>query len=106
MTNGAYLFSKKTMRENNRFAVHCVNHSDSVTSVYHCRSVIIASANVLKKVAMAQNIPNSVTSTSSNEYMNASQLREGNVLVVGGGNTGAQIVEDILRHPASIDKLV
>jgi putative flavoprotein involved in K+ transport len=94
--------------ENNRFAVHCVNHSDSVTSVYHCRFVIIASGatNVPKKVAMAQNIPNSVTSISSNEYMSASQLREGNVLVVGGGNTGAQIVEDILRHPASIDKLV
>jgi putative flavoprotein involved in K+ transport len=83
-----------------RFTVRCTDQSDSTTSVYMCQFVIVASgcANIAKKVTVTKDLPDSVTSINSNEYLNASQLRDGNVLVVGGGNTGAQIAEDIVKH--------
>lgn len=88
------------------FLVNCTNLLDSTIHSYQCRFVVVASgsANIAKKSPLSQNLPTHITSIDSNEYMNPSQLRDdGHVLVVGGGNTGAQIVEDILRKT---DKVV
>ncbi|GLR71229.1 MSMEG_0569 family flavin-dependent oxidoreductase [Agaribacter marinus] len=44
---------------------------------------------------MAERIPSSVYQIHSEEYKNAAQLPKGNVLVVGSGQSGAQIAEDL-----------
>ncbi|GIP44061.1 putative oxidoreductase CzcO [Paenibacillus sp. J45TS6] len=42
-------------------------------------------------------ISRNVTQLHSSEYLNPSQLREGNTLVVGGGNSGTQIATEIAQ---------
>lgn len=44
---------------------------------------------------MAERLPGSVTQIHSEQYKNAHQLPAGNVLVVGTGQSGAQIAEDL-----------
>jgi putative flavoprotein involved in K+ transport len=44
---------------------------------------------------MAERLPASVTQIHSEQYKNAQQLPAGNVLVVGSGQSGAQIAEDL-----------
>ena len=44
---------------------------------------------------MAERLPQSVTQLHSEQYRNAQSLPEGTVLVVGSGQSGAQIAEDL-----------
>nr|WP_312307962.1 MSMEG_0569 family flavin-dependent oxidoreductase [Acinetobacter variabilis] len=44
---------------------------------------------------LSSQLPNDVTVIHSEQYFNAGQLPEGNVLVVGSGQSGAQIAEDL-----------
>ncbi|WP_232627645.1 MSMEG_0569 family flavin-dependent oxidoreductase [Methylobacterium sp. Leaf118] len=44
---------------------------------------------------MAERLPGSITQIHSNQYRNPGQLPEGEVLVVGSGQSGAQIAEDL-----------
>lgn len=46
----------------------------------------------------AKNISEDIIQIHSSQYTNPSQLKEGSVLVVGGGNSGAQIAVEILRE--------
>ncbi|MGH2856736.1 MAG: NAD(P)-binding domain-containing protein [Solirubrobacteraceae bacterium] len=47
--------------------------------------------------ALAAGLPDDVTQVHSSAYRNATQLPPGGVLVVGGGASGQQIAEDLLR---------
>lgn len=44
---------------------------------------------------MAERLPGAITQIHSNQYRNPAQLPEGEVLVVGSGQSGAQIAEDL-----------
>jgi putative flavoprotein involved in K+ transport len=71
----------------------------SVTS----RSVIIASGiqNAPKFPATAARMPRDISQLHASEYRNAAALPPGAVMVVGSGQSGCQIVEDLLsagRH--------
>ncbi|GGN30083.1 MULTISPECIES: MSMEG_0569 family flavin-dependent oxidoreductase [Marinomonas] len=59
--------------------------------------VVIASGGYLKPIIprMAERIPESVLQIHSNQYKNSQQLPDGAVLVVGSGQSGAQIAEDL-----------
>lgn len=59
--------------------------------------VVIASGGYLKPIIprMAERIPESVLQIHSNQYKKSQQLPDGAVLVVGSGQSGAQIAEDL-----------
>ncbi|MGO3406889.1 MSMEG_0569 family flavin-dependent oxidoreductase [Marinomonas sp.] len=59
--------------------------------------VVIASGGYLKPIIprMAERIPESMLQIHSNQYKNSQQLPDGAVLVVGSGQSGAQIAEDL-----------
>lgn len=63
------------------------------------RSVVVASGNlnVAKRPPLAVELPASVDQIDGSDYREAGHLRSGAVLVVGCGNSGGQIAEDLAR---------
>ena len=63
-----------------------------------CRTIVIASGILqVPKIPVINNkIPETVISMHSAEYRNASELQPGAVVIVGSGQTGCQIAEDLL----------
>ncbi|GKU84076.1 NAD(P)/FAD-dependent oxidoreductase [Niallia sp. NCCP-28] len=45
--------------------------------------------------SLAKHLPSNIQQIHSSEYLNPKQLTDGNVLVVGGGNSGAQIAVEL-----------
>jgi putative flavoprotein involved in K+ transport len=66
-------------------------------SQYQCSQVIIASGSMSeRKVPLfAGKISPSIKQLHTSEYRNAASLAEGNVLVIGGGQSGCQVAEDL-----------
>ena len=64
---------------------------------YTANEVVVASGGYHTPIIprMAEKLPGSVTQIHSNQYRNPDQLPEGEVLVVGSGQSGAQIAEDL-----------
>jgi putative flavoprotein involved in K+ transport len=62
------------------------------------RTVVVASGpkNVALVPAMAANLAGHLTSLAADQYRNPDALPEGGVLVVGGGQSGGQIAEDLV----------
>ena len=73
--------------------------SNGTTGKYLSRQVIIASgiSNEARVPALAKNISKDIVQLHTCEYKNATQLPAGNVLVVGGGQSGIQITEDLVN---------
>jgi putative flavoprotein involved in K+ transport len=68
-------------------------------------NVVVAMANYQQPQvpAFARNLHPGIVQLHSHEYRNSSQLREGGVLVVGSGNSGAEIALEAARsHPTWI----
>lgn len=65
---------------------------------YFSRQVIIASGvqNEVKFPSFSTHINNDIQQLHAGEYRHAAQLKDGAVLVVGSGQSGCQIVEDLL----------
>jgi putative flavoprotein involved in K+ transport len=63
--------------------------------------VVATGANRISKVpAFADELDSSIVQLHSSQYRNPSQLQEGAVLVVGAGNSGAEIAFEVSRtHP-------
>jgi putative flavoprotein involved in K+ transport len=70
---------------------------ETTDGAYEARSVVIATGGYHHPVipALAARIPASITQVHSSEYRDAAHLPEGGVLVVGSGQSGAQIAEDL-----------
>ncbi|MBB4826226.1 putative flavoprotein involved in K+ transport [Sporosarcina luteola] len=66
---------------------------------YLADQVVVATGPFHKKRVpdFANNLNVGITQLHSSEYRNPSQLEKGNVLVVGGGNSGAQIAVELAR---------
>lgn len=66
---------------------------------FEARAVVIASggARVPRVPAMRSAVSESVLQLHTADYRNAAELPAGGVLVVGGGQSGAQIAEDLLH---------
>ncbi|APT31981.1 putative oxidoreductase CzcO [Methylobacterium phyllosphaerae] len=64
---------------------------------YTASEVVVASGGYHTPIIprMAEKLPGSVTQIHSNQYRNPAQLPAGAVLVVGSGQSGAQIAEDL-----------
>jgi putative flavoprotein involved in K+ transport len=67
--------------------------------LFEARSVVVASggARVSRVPAMASALPRSILQLHTAEYRSPSELPAGAVLVVGGAQSGVQIVEDLLH---------
>ncbi len=65
--------------------------------LYSCDEIVVASGGYVDPVIprMAEKLPAGVTQIQSEAYRNPAQLPEGAVLVVGSGQSGAQIAEDL-----------
>lgn len=64
---------------------------------FSCGQVVIASGGYHQPIIprMAERLPDQIVQVHSNQYKNPAQLPDGNVLVVGSGQSGAQIAEDL-----------
>ena len=62
-----------------------------------CDQVVVASGGYHQPIIprMAERLPEAIVQIHSNEYKNVGQLPDGAVLVVGSGQSGAQIAEDL-----------
>ncbi|WP_137719441.1 MSMEG_0569 family flavin-dependent oxidoreductase [Methylobacillus flagellatus] len=65
--------------------------------VYHADQVVVASGGYHIPIIprMAERLPDTVLQLHSEQYRNPGALPPGNVLVVGSGQSGAQIAEDL-----------
>ena len=69
---------------------------------YDAENVVVATGShrIPKAPAFAAELDGSIVQLHSSEYRRPSQLREGGVLLVGAGNSGADIAMDVVRdHP-------
>ncbi|WP_330948514.1 flavin-containing monooxygenase [Virgibacillus sp. MG-45] len=75
-------------------------HISTEHSEYKAENLIIATGPFQKPSipSFAKKVSKEIVQFHSSEYQNPSQLKEGNVLVVGGGNSGAQIAVEIARE--------
>ncbi|MGB3261140.1 flavin-containing monooxygenase [Paenisporosarcina sp.] len=76
------------------------DYSFTLTSdngVYQTRNIVIATGPFHTKFVppISKSIDHRVIQLHSSEFRNQNQLQEGNVLVVGGGNSGAQIAVEL-----------
>jgi putative flavoprotein involved in K+ transport len=67
--------------------------------VYKAKNVVVAMANYQKPKtpSFAQNLSKEITQFHSVEYRNPSQLKDGDVLIVGAGNSGSEIGMELAR---------
>jgi len=80
------------------FAIEVSEPATGARSRIRARAVVVASGiqNVGRTPAVAAALPRSVAQLHSLDYRRAVDLPDGAVLVVGGGQTGAQLVDDLL----------
>ncbi len=78
-------------RDDGRFAVA------TSEGEYTADEIVVASGGYHTPIIprMAETLPDAVTQIHSNQYRNPAQLPPGDVLVVGSGQSGAQIAEDL-----------
>lgn len=80
-----------------------VQHRDDIFNIetnqgdFQSKNLIIATGafDMPRIPKFSNNLANSIVQLHSSEYKNPGQLTEGNVLVVGGGNSGAQIAVEL-----------
>jgi putative flavoprotein involved in K+ transport len=83
-------------RQGDRFVVTAGNQR------FEAQQVVVAMGNYQKPYVppFAPELDPSIVQLHSNEYRNPSQLRDGGVLIVGAGNSGAEIALEAVRgHP-------
>lgn len=84
----------KLSKQGNNFVVS----ADGQT--FKSRNVVVAMTNYQKSKVpdFAENINPGIVQLHSKEYKNPSQLKDGSVLVVGVGNSGADITMDVVKN--------
>lgn len=83
-----------------------VQHQDDIfyietnQGILQSKNLIIATGafQTPRIPAFSKNLSSDINQLHSSQYKNPSQLKEGNVLVVGGGNSGAQIAVELAKE--------
>lgn len=90
----------KLRRESGRFLIECVGGN------YRAKAVIVATGALQRPSlpAFANDLDPSVTQLHSAEYRNPEQIPDGEIVIVGGGNSGAQIAAELaaVGRPVSV----
>lgn len=91
------LFNQKVIKLSR---IDGIFYAETEQERFKARNVIVCSGPFHKPSipAFGRNIDPDILQLHSSEYKNPSQLNRGDVLVVGGGNSGVQIVEELLNH--------
>lgn len=73
---------------------------ETTEGILEARNIIIATGPFqVKNIPSFSNLlSENVTQLHSSEYLNPNQLSPGNTVVVGGGNSGAQIAVELAKH--------
>jgi putative flavoprotein involved in K+ transport len=81
-------------KENDTFIISTAN------SIIKTKKVVVATGpfHTLRIPSFTKEFPHQVVQLHSSEYKNPAQLNEGSVLVVGGGNSGAQIAVELSNY--------
>ncbi len=81
-------------KENGHFIVKTKDQN------YETKNVVIATGPFQKPriPAFAENLSTNIYQLHSSEYKNPANLREGNVLIVGGGSSGGQIAVELSKE--------
>ena len=76
---------------------HGTYHLDTTAGECTADQVVVATGGYHTPITppMSQPLPSSITQVQSQDYKNGAQLPPGEVLVVGSGQSGAQIAEDL-----------
>ena len=92
---GAKVTFVEKSEDSNEFLIHVQKDSDM--QKFRANSVVIASGVMhnQKIPQFSKNISNTVLQIHAGNYRNPSQIPEGTVVVVGGGRSGCQIVEEL-----------
>jgi len=90
--------------ENNRRYRVITRSADGERAVYGADSVVVATgiARSPRIPSMASRIPSRVLQLTTGSYRSPQALPRGSVVVVGGGQSGAQIVEDLLKEKRNV----
>lgn len=85
---------KIVRKTKDRFYIQTDNQS------YEAENIIVASGPFMKPCMpdFSQNLSADILQLHSSQYKNSADLKEGNVLVVGGGNSGAQIAVELANE--------
>ncbi|WP_067726789.1 flavin-containing monooxygenase [Oceanobacillus damuensis] len=67
---------------------------------YQAKNIVIATGafQTPKIPSFSKNLPNNIHQLHSSQYKNPNEIKDGNVLVVGGGNNGAQIAVELSKE--------
>jgi putative flavoprotein involved in K+ transport len=84
----------RVSKAGDRFEVSCGNHTLFAGNVV----VATGASNTPRVPAFARELHESVVQLHSKEYRNPSQIQKGGVLVVGAGNSGAEIAIELAPH--------
>ncbi len=81
--------------ENKKFVVTTTNNGQQLQ--WRAKAVIIASGmmNKIKLPYLSQLIPQNILQLHASAYKNPEQLPQGNILIVGGAQSGCQIAEEL-----------
>ncbi|WP_338653493.1 NAD(P)/FAD-dependent oxidoreductase [Sporosarcina psychrophila] len=73
---------------------------ETTKGIFNATNVVVATGPFQKKrvPAFSNLLSGNIVQLHSSEYKNPSQLQKGNVLIVGGGNSGAQIAVEIAEE--------
>lgn len=84
--------AQRLYRTNGRFRV------ETEGDTYEANQVVVAAASYQKPSvpAFASKVDNAIKQMHSHEYRNPGQIPDGPVLLVGGGNSGAEIAMDLI----------
>lgn len=71
---------------------------------YHCDEVVIATGEYERPVVppYATNLDSSIQQIHSGDYRRPSQIPEGGTLIVGTGQSGVQLMEDLVREERDV----
>lgn len=88
--------SVEKLPDSGLFSITTKHKTDTIN--YQCKNVVIASGmqNIKFIPEFSSNISKEIFQLHAGEYRNPNKLPEGNVLVVGSGQSGVQIAEDLI----------
>lgn len=80
------------------FSITIKHKADTIN--YQCKKLVVASGiqNIKSVPAFSSNISKEIFQLHASEYRNSNMLPNGNVLVVGSGQSGVQIAEDLVNY--------
>ena len=87
----------EVMYENEKYFNISVQHYQAVEQ-YQCKQLVVATGalNAAKTPSFGKNLSKDVYQLHVKDYRNPGQLPKGAVLIIGGGQSGCQVAEDIV----------